>query len=677
MHETFKDRIRKRTVKWPTQRGFKLSDWDSAWNSLKMASSADEPIYRAGRIIHSILAEIRTARDTIYKELAPSVTNESLLRLYCAMSNRDRAIINKTQSIGPSTPANLSCLTTSNNMVGNEVTLQEVADGCVDGLRNAIHFCVARINDRTEMRAGSVPLAEMDFVTREAHLSQLYGLYEDLWHALVWSDYDFVHHITEDVYEIVQRKTDREVARLVSHLRKSRLAAQSAGVIVQSRITEWYAAEKYVLICGSGKRKTLRVRVMREADEHLQAINAHFHAEILFLRDEFPDDFFVQEYNKSGFCISDVLSVFRLLMLLSNQYFDRFPADDSFTKLKKLQEFCPSLKRQDLVRAIANASGLDYSKASKIIAFLTYSTKINDDLWCSPVLEPSPSEIILLVSALATPVVGRVVEHWLVKLDADLQAKGQRYEQSIVDQLNLKLSCNSLLSDFDCVNPRKLRIEKNEEEVDLLLRIGNTILIGEIKSIVATDSPISHYRTLETLEFAARQVKRKGQFIVENLEAVFKLLDWNFQAVSDYTILPVVVSSNRMHAGFGVLDVPVCDDKILYAYFENNTFPLFSTVSRGRAEHLVWLKLYSNLEEGQRNLNQYLRTPPQVHNQAYTFEYSRSIVPCISEKSYRVVHSRLMPREVSIHEIIRRVHPFPLETVPNIDERLRAVDVVI
>lgn len=335
------------------------------------------------------------------------------------------------------------------------------------------------------------------------------------------------------------------------------------------------------------------------------------------------------------------------------------------------------MKRQDLVRAIANASGLEYSKVSKIIAFLTYTAGINDDLWCSPVLEPSPSEILLLVSVLATPVVGRAVEHWLVKLDTDLQAKGQRYEQSIADQLNLKLSCNSIFSDFDCANPRKLSIGKNKEEVDLLLRIGKTVLIGETKSIVTTDSPISYHRTLQTLEFAAQQAKRKVQFVGENLEAVFKLLDWDFQSASDYTILPVIVSSNRMHAGFAVLDVPVCDDKILCAYFETNTFPLLSTMSRGKTEHLAWLKLYSNFEEGQRNLDPYLRTPPQVHNQAYTFEYSHSIVPCISEKSYRVMHSRLIPRELSIHDIIRRVHPFPLETVSNIDERLREMDVFV
>lgn len=64
-----------------------------------------------------------------------------------------------------------------------------------------------------------------------------------------------------------------------------------------------------------------------------------------------------------------------------------------------------------------------------------------------------------MTSALATPVILRVVEHWLVELEVDLQDKGADYEKMIIKDLNDVISKNKKITDFDEATSRRLRIK--------------------------------------------------------------------------------------------------------------------------------------------------------------------------------------------------------------------------
>ncbi|MDP0971733.1 hypothetical protein Q6294_32860, partial [Klebsiella pneumoniae] len=80
--------------------------------------------------------------------------------------------------------------------------------------------------------------------------------------------------------------------------------------------------------------------------------------------------------------------------------------------------------------------------------------------------------------------------------------KGTTYETRIVDKINSALGTNAFITDYDKAVSKRIKIESIEEEIDLLARIDDLILIGEAKSIVTTDSEISKHRTSEVLQHA-------------------------------------------------------------------------------------------------------------------------------------------------------------------------------
>ena len=143
MNGLFVDLVRSGEVLSPTKKGFKLDEWNESWKKVAIKADSDRKLYDSGKIINEILTELRGEITKLYKKNKPKISNEKLLKVYFAMSNRDRAILNK-RNRGDEDNLNIFSVTLSNNKYGSEVTLQEVADGCVDGLEKAISFCVQR-----------------------------------------------------------------------------------------------------------------------------------------------------------------------------------------------------------------------------------------------------------------------------------------------------------------------------------------------------------------------------------------------------------------------------------------------------------------------------------------------------------------------------------------------------
>jgi len=276
---------------------------------------------------------------------------------------------------------------------------------------------------------------------------------------------------------------------------------------------------------------------------------------------------------------------------------------------------------------------------------------------------------------LVTPSITRVVEHWLVALNIDLQDKGPVYESTIVSLLNESVASNPYITDYDKGVSKRLKLKEGEEEIDLLIRIGNVILIGEVKSIVTTDSPISQYRTVNTLKKASLQVKRKLKFVIDNLESVFDILGWPYDKKKRYKFVKCIINSGRMYAGYCIDQVPVCDEKILGKYFSSNEIPLISTFDKKTVgeRHLAWYRLYDNFEELQNNIERYLISPPQVNENVDNFEYKSLKVPYINEDSYKLLFSRLVPKSLSAQDILkekRKNSVFPLELAEDVYEEL-------
>lgn len=676
MSDGFRKKVRNGEVKSPVQRGFKLKNWQKAWSETVDMSDSCEQLFNAGIVFNSILDELRTALTELF-EKSPKVKNETLLMAYVAMSNRDREILSKLSPEFLVNGKNIFSRTISNNVFNNEVTLMEVADGCVDGLQKAIFYCVNRIKNKEIFNLPYGDMKILDFIAVEATISQTYQMIENYWQAILWGGYSF-NMIDEGskLYSVQQLKTDFEISYEASQMRRSRLSAQSAMITSRKNIAHRFDGDSYLCLRKGGRRKTLKKSSVKGADDMIRYFNSNFRAQELFLIDEFPKELLKVE--KSGFCIKETLNVFRLLVLLSHTCSERYPENDGFNNIKKLNEFCPKFKKVEFINGISSAAGYSFKKTKKILEFLEFDGTMSRDLWCHPIISID-DKYAILTSSLVTPSIVRVVEHWLVELEIEMQEKGLQFERSIIDEVNSSLAKNQFVDDYNECTSKRFKLKNGEEEIDLLLRIGNLIFLGEAKSIVTTDSPISQYRTVETLRKASDQAKRKSQFVLDNTEEIFDRLGWKYLAEEDYKVTCCILNSSKIFSGLTIDNVPVCDKGILARYFSDNLFPIVSRFNDDNTGeiNLAWYELYSNSDELVKNLEKYLRSPPQITEISDDFEHKSIFIPCRDMDSYKLLYTRLIPKDTPIMEKISKQSVFPIYTVDDIERHVGEMDILI
>jgi len=670
---SFKEKVRAKAILGPTDRKFTLESWRNAW-IVEQASSQDEQnFFEAGEVLHTLFSEIRESLNSIYKEKAPAISRKSYVELLCAISNRDIAIVKNFDQTNFRPGQSIHSISSKANRFGAEISLEEIVHGAVDGFDLAIKGCVKGIKDGSAIQAGKFPVSILEFTGMEADLSQLYGIYDQYWKALLWGDYEFVTcDPIHRVYEVRQLSTEREVSYELTSIRKNRLGMQSMIIHQSPAIVGLRDSDTYIIPIGSGKRKSFKISTLKQAPDELRFFNSKIQGTILFLDDDFPKDL-IESQLSEGFSIKEALSVFRLLVLVAKQYEKRYPLDTSVYTHNKLKEFCSRSSKQDLLLAVMKASGLAYSKTESILDFIIFRGQTGD-LWSHPILETSNNKLVFLTSALSSPVLVRVVEHWLAELKVELTTKGTHYEGVLLNEINKSLRSNVFIPQPIPALSKRLKLKAGaEEEIDLILNLGRVIVIGEIKSIVTTDSSISYFRTYTTLKGAAEQAKRKVAFFTKNIKEIFDILGWSYSNDIPYKVIPVVLNSNKIHSGFPIDGVPIVDELIFTKYFNSSKIPLVSVKHDGEFRDLAWFNLYTNYEELLDNIGSYLMFPPQISDGLESLVYKTIEIPCLNETSPKIKYSRMVPADFPVERKIYKRYALPLHVSDDIMSHLMEV----
>ncbi|CAH1386575.1 hypothetical protein [Candidatus Nitrotoga sp. M5] len=666
----FKTLTRKKSTKWPTQKGFKTEDWAKAWEQSSNNLSEDKMLYEAGIVFDKILCELRENISELYKS-SPNLNTSQLIRAYCGIANRDRAIINNQQA---QKGVDLSSITTSRNKF-NKLTPQEVSDGSVDGVECAIRSNLTRTITKAQKVNDIDPLA---FMNIELHISQLYVAYEAYWLALVWGDFEFINiGDKNNIYEIRQLASDLVISYESNLIRIQKLEAQLIPAIADPKLLYLTNNKGCIDIRREGKKRKLVAKKVADLNNKQQIVNSLFFAQALFAQDHFPKSFLTDEFSNCGFTINDVVEVFRILVILSGIVLTKFPEDDSVYSFKKAIEFCPKISKAELIRGVTQSTGLSFDKSARIIEFLTFKGGYDTDLWCHPIIGLENNYVTFLVAALFSPVIKRCIEHWLTRLNVSLSDKGQSYEKKVIDDISKALNANIIFNDHESPSSARIKLANNcEEEIDLIIRFGHIVIVGEVKSIVTTDSPISLYRTKEIILGAAEQAKRKLHFVSENTAEVFTKLGWTYDNELEYKLLPLILTSNSVCVGYSANGIPVCDLRIFLKYFESNIVPLFS---KNKSEHLAWFQLYDNFIEAQSNIEQYLISPPQLTLSRDDFTYEKLNLPATSYNAPKINYSRLIKKPANIDKLVRKADssPFSFQLSPNFKEEISKFDIIV
>ncbi|MGM7446895.1 hypothetical protein ACP7H9_00095 [Idiomarina sp. ST20R2A10] len=652
----FVEKIIKNKIKPPTRLNFSLEKWNKEWVKIEdCASGRDRKVYKAGVIIDSALGDIREKLTELYNS-APKTNYERLMLAYVAISNRTTSVALKLAK--RTTVSNIQSILLKSNEQGNKQGVGELFHGAVDGQQLAIKECLRSLENGRKVKLSKEPIEEIEFILRESWLSQLYWTYTHLWQCVLWSDYHLVEvDEGEKIFSIKQPMTPYEVAFMDSANRKERLSGQIAMMATRPNIRAKFLDDKYVVIKRENKKRVASVQPVSDAGDELITWNTQWRITEYELYSHYPESWLNDDYGQ-GFCLSEILEIMRCLMLMANAAKSKFPEDDSVFNVNKLNEFCPKVRAFSLKRALCDATGLDFKKINHIVDFLTAKSSLKGDLWCQPLIKTSQNEYALMVSALSSPSVFRVFEQWAVEVGIDLSEKGYTYEKTVVDELNYALETNQLVDNYDKGVSKRVKIDSDEEEFDLLARIDDLIIVGEAKSIVTTDSEISKYRTSEILQHAGQQVIRKTGFLKDNLPEVFARLGWTFDKSKDYKFVQFILNSSGIFVGHNFNGIPVIDERILSAYFESSRMNLMSVASKTGTKAIAWYKLYENLEELKANFQIYVSNPPQLNGSEDCYEYNEIGFPYMTSDSFRLSKNYLVLKEKGPLAVMEREHHF-------------------
>lgn len=365
----FFDLVKSGKLKSPTQKGFCLNKWNRSWSELSAsATSRDNKIYNAGIVFHGLLDEIRVDLERMYKEKLPKVNNDQLIVAYMALSHRERFKL--SEKIG-SMNKNLQSSTISNNILNNEITFFEGADGAVDAFEKALFLCKKGSEDAIVLKQGLESVDLEEFILKISYFSQNYGAYEKYWQSIFWCDFDFIEiDVDNKVFLIKQPQSDLEIGGLVSQTRKYKLQANSSLMGVTPIVQRFFDKQTYVSFIKDGRKKRLVCRPIKAADEWLRSINAGFSADILFLNESFSVGF--TNFNlKKGFSIKEALEVLKRLTLLSEVFSRSYPKSNSTLSLDSLSGFCPKVDKTELCIALSKSTEFSFSKVKKYLSFLS------------------------------------------------------------------------------------------------------------------------------------------------------------------------------------------------------------------------------------------------------------------------------------------------------------------
>lgn len=677
----FKEAVRKKLINPPTNKNFKLSDWTKKWEATSEKSAKDQELYEAGIIFNELLSDARNCLKDLYENQYPGTKPKRLLEIYCGICNRDFQIIAAPDTWSDGGKTNFHNFSTRNNAGKNDITIDEAASANIDGLHKAIGFAYKKALKGDEIKRGAKPLGELEFSKAESYLSQLYGLYENYWQAILWGDFELKQEDGK-VIDISQLKTDAEIAYKSSQKRRIKLGTQAAIKATNPEFSTRFNHLFYIEPVGSGKTRGYKINDIGNAPVEIRNKNSNYFSSFETVLNTIPENLLLAEHGESKFTIEDVIQINRLLSILGIQLLNKLPKDSECMSVGKIKEYNVKINRHRLCVALAAVTQLSAAKIDEVFEFLVFREINKQDLWGHPIVHGGGDDYYAILGAMAGAELLRVVENWLAELDIKLSDKGATYEDRVCRIVKSGIDANTLFSDHNGPISKRIKIKEGskavaEEEIDFILRFGQTILIGEAKSIVSTDSPISYYRTLEILSGAVAQAKRKTEFVKDNMNAVFQSLGWEKDKPS-YNIVPLVFSSNKIHVGFPISGVPVVDEAILASFFRSNTIPLASIpTSAMEFEHIMWFEIYKDIATAELSIETYLAHPPQIQDSAESFELAEMRLPYIHEYSYKVKINRLMHRDVTADEYINRKHKFPLKESEGARKKLAEISFIL
>ncbi len=296
------------------------------------------------------------------------------------------------------------------------------------------------------------------------------------------------------------------------------------------------------------------------------------------------------------------------------------------------KEFSLRVSKNDCLRAFREGLGVEEIVAKSILSQLVLSPDdtakcFRDGAWFHPLIELDEDHVMIVLPSVEVGAKIRFVERTLSELlGPDLtkvKSLGETFEIGVRERIRAALVKNKDIYDFSCLPHAVDEVSNGGEEIDLLFRIGGRVVVGEVKCLVAPNESIERFNHLSKLEEAARQAKRKAEWLSKNMPLVEDLLGVD---AAKAEIIPLVVLNQRIGSGLVIDGVAITDIFLLELFANDGEYSSGAAMTKGK-KAVTFTTFYRNQEEAESAITKVFSSPPPLKPFIEGIEWTRVEFP--------------------------------------------------
>ncbi|OYX77076.1 MAG: hypothetical protein B7Y85_10855 [Brevundimonas sp. 32-68-21] len=274
----------------------------------------------------------------------------------------------------------------------------------------------------------------------------------------------------------------------------------------------------------------------------------------------------------------------------------------------------------DLVTVIAEALVIAPERAGLILDTFTChpaqtARLFTKGVWFTPLLaEPDSDRRYLLLAPLLAGSALRRIEYWLelggISDNSGLKGRGRPFEQHVRDSLRQAVEENALLQDAEVVL-EGLKRRGLSEEIDLLVRVGHVVLVGEVKCFTRPAEAMEQFNYLRSLSGATEQAVRKQTWCEDNRNDIAERLGVvDPDRIAALQFKGVVVVNHSFGLGLQRHEIPIVDFHYLRLLLGHGSYQGRTRFERDVGMTYDMEELYADEADFLARLNANLRSPP-------------------------------------------------------------------
>lgn len=626
-------------LKGPNQREFSRDDWIAAFKGIVSPTVADSRLFHAGLWLDEALRNTRElARQA--RERLEGIPRRELMRLHVGFVNF--VVSADTVAIGGAQTRLRFGAAEGADAYEIEATPAALElSGAVSTFVDATRYAFAegkraRTNgDREWAGDGSVAGA----LLATSRIARMYSAFETVWNECLWNGWR-VGQAEDGVDVIVPVDLEIAVARAVGDARRDSLyyqiplmARQVWHRLPDEERRRWWASEQ-VVDAGCAEDGTITPILGRRAFDRDNPPPEFLFWLILvdgemgFLPDEpLP--------KLAGLTVRQLFQVWALLASFGEVLQGMAPAPQENPPPEDLLEHAPLIRRDRLEESVGQAVSLSAAQAQAALGAYVSPGTARSDPWLEPLVAVADGLLAPVVVALRWPNVTRSVEHWLQKGGLDMARRGTLFEESV----RRDLARNNRIEGVS-VHPTAVQYAN---EIDLVVRLGSTFLIGEVKCTVFPAEAHDYHTYWEILRVAAEQARYRVGVLAADPKTFLDLIGVDDVDPDECRFLPLVVTNVNAGTGHQFDGVPVVDPLVLHAFFTEGRVLSWVVEGRDGVEHAREGLLYHSPREAEAAIETYLAEPPQVLRlrEWVAVETPPMVPPEIWENAPRFAHIRV------------------------------------